>query len=288
MRKISLTASVFIFLLVGLSCFAFAKEATPPAKSKEFERKLSEQYQNEKKNYLEAVENYKTVRQEFLEAKEKLRNLKTLKNEELAVEKAKKHLLKSLEIIIRHLEILKGRIQNIPDIDPTLVASLTSEIDGFISEMSAKKATVESATTLEELRPIFAELKDYWRQVQGRGKRITGYILAARFNHFMNKLETLSQKLIDLMAELSAKGVDTSEVETHLAKFDENLVKAEEKYNLAIEKFNSITTLEEANSFFVEGHNLLKEAHTYLKQAHAALREATRIIRELSVLGEGD
>lgn len=288
MRKISLTASVFIFLLVGFSYFAFAKEATPPAKLKELERKLSERYQNEKKNYLEAVENYKTVHQEFLEAKEKLRNLKTLKNEEQVVEKAKKHLLKSLEIIVRHLEILNERIKNIPDIDPVLAASLTSEIDGFISEMSAKKATVESATTLEELKPIFAELKDYWRQVQGREKRITGHILAARFNHFVNKLETLSQKLIDLMAELSAKGVDTSEVETSLAKFDENLLKAEEKYNQAIEKFNSIATLEDANRLFVEGHNFLKEAHTYLKQAHVALREAARIIRELSASEEGD
>jgi tetratricopeptide (TPR) repeat protein len=269
MRK-SLAPFLSAFLLLSAASVVWAQAASDLG-----------DYQHAKSKYLKTVDLYQKGRQDFLKAKEDATRLHNAQGQQNLLEAAKKHLKNSLNTIIRHLEVLRKRVENAPGIGEDTKTKLLAEIDADISFLQGKLATVDEISSIDEVRDLGKTVRDYWLKTRGRSKAIVGHILAARFSHFIERLKNVSERLHTEVEKLQAQGVDTSQIEALLADFDKNLALAEEKYTAAVSVFDSISNPADANELFSEGHNLLKEARGYLQQAHHDLREA---VAELKVL----
>lgn len=232
-------------------------------------RKLREEYNT-------SVESYKTNKQSLLEVREtyiKSRNSENLKKFGKA---SGEHILKTIEVISKHLELLKTRVTG-SKIGEEAKAKLIADIDEDLEWLADQKTLVEaSEDDTTTLKTLLENIKSHWETIRIHHKQIVGQLLVANFEKFATHLEQLSERLREFVVE---QGNDSETATNLIAQADGEIVNALTKYEEAKSKFDQINSLDNVQTMFTEGHTLLKEAKEYLKTAHRFLRQAVQIVK---------
>lgn len=182
----------------------------------------------------------------------------------------------------RHLNNLKTRVQNHPNIDEESENKILARLDRDINWLHERLAELEAISSLDELRAKRDEIKEYWQKIIAEGKYITGHILVARAKHFANRLEEAISKINEKIEELKTAGKDTSAAEDLITQAEGHLATAKEKFTLALQTFEQIETIQGSAELFQTGHNYLKEARQEAISALRLVKQAVVEVRKLS------
>jgi len=229
---------------------------------------------NASKRLLNTAENaYENAKSSWLRAKETYKKANINLNLESALSKAKIFLERSIEVIIRHQEFLKKKVEAIQgEIEGVDKSELIKSIDEDIAWYNAKKAEISSISTRDELKTFSRELREHWSEQTIENRRIAGYLMVRVAQRIYNKVLAIGEKFHDKIESLAAEGYDVSELENKYNDYLSQMSLAKEKFLAALEKFK---TMDKNNwqSLFKDGKSLLKESGDYFKQARTILRE---------------
>lgn len=238
-------------------------------------------YQQARQTYLNEVEFYKGARQELLNARQKYDQYRSAQDKAVLEQKAKEFLKSAVLTIMRRLEVLRNKAENVRGISDSDRALVLVEIDKDMDWLKDRQGKIDSATPAQIKEQAKAAL-DHWKDIRIAAKRITGEILAARIDFVIGKAESLSIQVSAKITELKSSGKDTSKLETWLSDLNQKIALAKEKYELAKTKFQAISNLAAADRLFQEGHQFIKDADQYIRQARTQL---VQIIKEMKKIG---
>lgn len=125
-------------------------------------------------------------------------------------------LLHLIDIQIKHLNRTKERVGRMPNIESSLKTQLNTEIDKNIQKLNDEKTKVQNATTVEELKTLAKEIRDIFKSYREVIKQIVDAIHASRATAAVAKAEDRVTVIKANIAELKAKGKDTSSLEADL------------------------------------------------------------------------
>lgn len=183
------------------------------------------------------------------------------------------------------IDKLKAKLESSEDLTDEEETAINSRLETVTSELELAETKIE-ALSADSTRAEVKEAVEMFREAFGKTKHsIKGEVeglVHARIGGIVVKSNHLRERLDDVMQRLAAKGVDTSNVESLVAEFDEHLNLAAERYEEAQTRFKEAreSKNEETRKIAID---LVQESKEHLKEAHEALK---KIFRELKGHGE--
>ena len=276
-------------LLVGIFMFSMIPLTTAdPATSnrqitKAQGKQMIQAYNVIKNQYQNTKQEWETARNSYMAIKPTLTNNQASLDSTEHVNIVKNFLTKTLERMERHLEIIESwLIRSVTD--KVLYEDLIKEINGYKEQINEYKEDVSNANTIQELREISSEIKEFWKDVREKLKKHTAIILIEKVNDAIERTEALSERLHKKIDSLDQNNKQVSEMQDVLSEMDENIKLAKGKYNDALDIFNKNQNAASLTGDLQSIKELLDDAKEYLRDAHKNLVELVKLYREF--LGE--
>ncbi len=277
-RVKSTVAVVFaLILLCGVPLTVLASDSN----AIEQYRYATQQYQTYKDKYVAAKQLYIDARQKFQDARAKYQQAKNNETTRVLKEAAQAYMIKAIDYAISYLGIVKYNV-GLAESEGIVPFKASDNLQQYINELEQKKVEVQNAATARDLINVAKSVQTKWQNIRAEVKYYFGYILKNRIELFLNKAHELANRLDKEIQALKARGIQTTGLETGLAKFNNWLSQADTAFDKAkqayathggIDTYGHVTNLAEANKFLVEANSYLVDAHRYLKNAASELRE---------------
>ncbi len=242
------------------------------------------QYDEARQTYLSEIDAYKTARLNFANAKAKLQKFKTVENKAEYKVAAQEFLSKAVSTLIKYLEALMNKAENVRGITDEDRAVVLSDIEKDIARLTAEQSKLSGELTDEELKAEAIAISNYWTTIKTTFKKSVAEIWIGRVTFVIEKAEDFSGQVGDKIQELKANGYDTSKLEAWLADLDQNIAKAKEKVESAKAKRATISDVN-MDQIMKEINQFVKDANQYIIKSHANLVE---IIKEMKKLAKTD
>ncbi len=285
----SLVAAVFV-----LSLFAGIAAAVEP---KERYDNAKEQYQILKGKYDDAKKNYQEAKDKFNAAKQKFKSAKSNLSRDELKDRTREYLIKSIDYMVTHLEVLKNRIdpekEYIP-FDPIAI------IDKHITQLNEIKVKVEAADTGEELAGAARELDDLWIKMNLEARYYVGLVINHRIDEFIVKADNASVRMDTLIQKLKDQGKDVTTLEGYASSFDNLVSEAKTNHQTEVSLYGThsgiddngmVTNNQDAKAFLQQATASQKDTIQKLKSASEQFRdffkEAQKILKARIVWGTG-
>ncbi len=282
MKKI-LTMMVLVLFLASSTPLI---EARPVQSFSGVRPQLVQEYNEVKDQYKNTKQDWEQARTEYMKTKQALSRTGELKptgqleqDQEQHVSRIKDFLLKTVERMERHIQILQ-KWTEIVVYNEELKEEILYQLEKDLNELKTYENKIKEASTVQELRAIGKELKEFWKDVRGHLKKYHGIILSAKIGRIIERSERLSESLHKRLSELDENHPHLEEMKYLLEDFDENVASAKESYEKAKDLYIQIRSIEDAKKLFEEIKTYLKEAHKYLKEAHKSLRHLVKIYKD--------
>jgi tetratricopeptide (TPR) repeat protein len=282
MKKILAIMVLVLFLGSSLPLI----EARPTQSLTGVRPELVQEYNQAKEKYQETKQDWERSRQEYMKTKQSLRRTGTLKptgqlegNEEVHIERIKDFLTKTLKRMESHIQILEKWTEIVIE-DENLKETILAQLEEDTNQLEIYQKQIEKASTIEELRTLGKEIKEFWKDVRIHLKRYHGIILSGKILNIIERSENASDKLHKKIDELDSNNKQVSEMQSLLVEYDDLIKQARERYEKAIGVYtqNAITSrnpLEEIKDYLKEANKLLREAHGKLRQIIKLYRDYT-------------
>jgi hypothetical protein len=236
---------------------------------------------NIKSNFIEARKDFIDSRKELMEARQARLNCEENCDEKIQEyrNKFKESMLFRVDIILKHLEKLKLRIEMSESLTEEEVNNLLDVINNKINEMEELKVRLQDAETKEEIIEISKEIRDNWKKFKYNSKIFAAKVVNANLGNIILRSKLIEAKLSRVLERMESDGKDISEVEILIDELHEYLANAEESYKLAHEKLDELRENDEKVSGVKD---YIKESRDYLKKAKETLKEIIAKIKELN------
>jgi len=246
--------------------------------------KAKQNYVTAKNRYLTAKQNYDGAKEKFSLAKNKLvacqggdDSEECKEASEKIKERAKEFLIKTADRILEYLEKLKAKVESNEDLTEEEAEEILADINDMIDEVEAAKETAETSEDKEELKEATKTIKNAWLKIKKRISIHTGRIMNARIGGIIVKIKHLEVKLERILDKMEEEGIDTSDIQGMVDKFNDKIDDAKESYENALDKFREAMNADDVDS----AYNLATEGHDYLKKANRNLQDAQKILRNI-------
>ena len=246
---------------------------------------MREKYKRMKENYQYLKEEYKEMKNEWREARETWKGSKD-KDEEERMEIAKTYISKGIDVAIKHLELIKDRIENDSTLTEEEKAKLIEKIDEYISWLEQKKQEIPSINTTTELIQTTKELRNEWKEVKKDAKGVVGKIAKGKIEYVLDKAESAGERAEKLIEKYKEKGYDTTKAEQYLDQFRNKLEEAKQKYEELKEKYEEVETAEDAKQLTLEINQYIKEISSDVKEGYKNIKELIKELKELETEGK--
>jgi len=173
--------------------------------------------------------------------------------------KRKEVLLKSVDLQIAWFERVKERVEKMPNINNDLKTRLVEEVNLAISDLVAKKTSIQGAAGKEAIKTLAKEIKELFKVKHEAVKNIVDAIHASRTSDTVTKAEDRAAVIKARLEEMKSDGKNVAELEALLVLAQEDILNAQ---NAA-------------------GQNKFKEANEALKDAYQKFREISQKAKEL-------
>ena len=266
-----------IMLLLGLFAPVLAYAATPPEQYKT----VQEQYQISQERVRDAQQSYQDSKEKFLDAKARLEDSRTsgtifdLKNA------TRNFLLHTIDYTILHLEVLEDSAIKAEDsgFAPFIA---TDNLKNYINQLEDLKDDVEAAETREEFQAVIDEIRNIWQHINLESRYFILGTANNRVDSFLERGESISDRIEAEIDRLADADVDTSELEQLLDEYNEALDEAKDSHEEVKELFGThngfdddgvLEDAEDARKFLGEANSLMRVTHQQLKDVTAVLRD---------------
>ncbi len=287
MKKFALILAVIF--AVGIIAPAFAENTSANGRIvtnkqvqalQEKYRNIQEQYLAAKQQYQAAKENYTSAKSDWESARKAFLEKRNDTNATAAmIEKGKTYLTNTVDNRIKHLELIKSKVENMSVLSDAEKSSIIAELNANIAAFEAFKPEIAAVTTKEGLKAVAEKIKEEWINSRRGVEWAVGRVLAEKESKLAELAEKVSFQAKTRLGKLKASGKDTSAYDAVLSEFDAGIASAKSDIDAAKEKFNAVgsaSTRDEKEALINEGKDLLKSAHEKIKEAHKLLKEAVK------------
>ncbi|MDA1334783.1 MAG: hypothetical protein O2794_02065 [bacterium] len=210
--------------------------------------------------------NLQEARTRFQEARERLGDNNNF-------ERQKQFLLRAIDSLIKHAELLKERVTNLPVIDDELEARIIAEIDRDIAKLTELQEKTNSATTIEELARIKEELASHRKNAYNT--KVRGLVLLAHIGVYEHRvittIEARADRIEQYLTDLSENGKDVTELKRLLSS-------AREKITTAKNILSDVKEIIQNNETDLD---FLKRIQSKLKEVKMLIKDVYQIFREI-------
>lgn len=229
--------------------------------------------------FKKSLDGLKQDREAFRTARDQAKTDKKVAAKANHLDKMKRVLTRLVEVTVKHTERTKDRLSNMKFLDETLKTQALTELDAVIAKYNGYKTKITAATTIEELKTLAQEIKDYRKNTEeGTVKKIVALNLISKTeNHILKKVEERITKVEGKIGELKAAGKDVTGLENHLAlaktAFQNIKTRIAEAKNTAL----TIKTQEDFKKF----HDLVKGINDAVKEVYKHIKEVYKLAHEM-------
>lgn len=239
--------------------------------------KIKEEYES-KKGELEGLKE----KSQICKAEEKLTSGTACQSKKLELKKGvQQHLVKTIELIENSYERMIEKIGESTGLSEEQKQTLLTQVSVLEATLTAQKEKLQAMSensTNQEYKDAIKELKKMWQETSQMQHRLMADLVNSRMDNIAEKHEEFQTTLESKIAQLSAKGVDTTELEALAEKFKQETDQlnadreaAKAAWVSAADKDN-LETAKEATEKVKED----------LKQTRDTLREFLEKFRELN------
>ncbi len=274
MKQIAAMAMVAMMLVM----------AVPAATAQTWRESLREKreaWTSLKENFQNTATALATARLEFISARDAYRADKTAANLTTLGEKLKAWAQLAYAVRLGHLKALRARAEATQGLPEDNKTALMSELDGYISTVTNYGENIVATDNRRVKVELLFELRDYFDNISVRVKQITAELIVAGFRVMVERAEALASRVDAKIQELKDNGVNTTELETWLANYNENIQLAYERLENADAKIDEITD----NLTYRE---LFKVAAAHVRAALAYTKDALRSLKDIILKMRGD
>ncbi len=280
----SLVAAFFILSLVsGIAAAENPKESYDNSKEK---------YQELKTKYDSAKQKYLDSKTKFIEAKDKFKTGRTNVNRDELTNKTRDYLLRSIDYIITHLEVLKTKINSEKEFIPFDAIAI---IDTHITQLNDIRANVEAAATQAELADAARQLDDTMIKMNLEARYYAGLIVNHKIDQYIVKADNASARMSTLIQKLEGQGKDVTNLKEYASSFDSILGEAKSTHQNEVTLYTThsgfdssgmVTSIEEARAFLQQAATSQKDTIAKLKSAGEQFREFFKEAKKVIPGGE--
>ena len=266
-----------IMLLLGLFAPALAYAATP----QEQYQTVQEQYQTSQVRVQEAQQSYQDSREKFFEARAHLEDSRTSATIFDMKNATRNFLLHTIDYTILRLEVLEARAIRTED-SGFAPFTISDNIEDYIDQLEGLKDDVEAAETSEDFQAVIREIRDIWQHADLESRYFILGTANYRVDSFLERGESISDRIEAEIDRLADADVDTSELEQLLDEYNEALDEAKDSHEEVKELFGThngfdddgvLEDAEDARKFLGEANSLMRVTHQQLKDVTAVLRD---------------
>jgi len=273
-----------IMLLLGL----FAPTLAYAETSQEQYKNVQEEYQTSQERVRDAQQSYQDSKEKFLDAKAHLEDSRTsgtifdLKNATM------NFLFHTIDYTIIRLEVLEDSAIRAEDSGfAPFIAS--DNIGDYINQLKDLEGDVEAAETREEFQAVISEIRDIWQHANLESRYFTFGTANNRVDSFLERGESISDRIEAEIERLAEAGVDTEKMEQLQYEYNDALQDAKDSHNKATQPFDEhngfddggvLEDAEDAGEFLDEAGGLMGETQPQLRDSHSVLREIFAELKE--------
>jgi len=273
-----------IMLLLGL----FAPTLAYAETSQEQYKNVQEEYQTSQERVRDAQQSYQDSMEKFLDARAHLEDSRTsgtifdLKNA------TRNFLFRTIDYTIIRLEVLEDSAIRAEDSGfAPFIAS--DNIGDYINQLKDLEGDVEAAETREEFQAVISEIRDIWQHANLESRYFTFGTANNRVDSFLERGESISDRIEAEIERLADAGVDTEKMEQLQYEYNDALQDAKNSHNKATQPFDEhngfdddgvLENAEDASEFLDEAGGLMGETQQQLRDGHSVLREIFAELKE--------
>ena len=237
------------------------KDRNKISEYKQERKQLKEELQFHKKEYQEA-------KGDFIKIRNRIRAEKLDPNSEEALNATRIYLNSSINYMIAHLSNVKSNIEysNGNGTEEKIAA-----IDEKIKLLEVEQADVANASSQEEFVVVVRSVRGVWNNAEKTSLAGAGQTVSEKIGKFLEKSETLSEKLGTKIESLKETDIDKADLGTKLTSYKLYIKSAQEK--------------KEAADSIYGGENITREnmetANNYLRQSLSDISKANNILRQI-------
>jgi hypothetical protein len=272
-------------LLVGIFMISMIPLTTagPTTSNRQISKAQNEQlvqaYNVIKNKYQNTKTEWNNARNSYMAIKPTLTNNVNSLDSAEHVSIVKNFLTKTLERMENHIEILESWLNRVIT-DKEEYLELTGELDGYKEQITEYKEEVENANTIQELREISSEIKEFWKDVREKLNKHVGIVLIEKVNEVIKRTEASTEKLQEKIDSLDQNNKQVSEMQDLLNGIDEDIKLAKEKYNDALDIYTQEQSATSLKETLKEIKELLSEAKKHLRDAHKGILDVVKLYRQ--------
>jgi len=236
----------------------------------------------------DAQQSYQDSREKFLDARARLEDSRTsatifdLKNS------TRNFLFHTIDYTILRLEVMEARAIRTEEGDfaPFMISD---NIEDYIYQLEDLEDDVEAAGTSEEFQAVIREIRDIWQHANLESRYFILGTANNRVDSFLERGESISDRIEAEIERLADAGVDTTELERLQDKYNEALEEAKDSHDQATQLFDEhngfdndgvLEDTEDAREFLDEAGSLVRETQQQLKDGYSVLREIFAELKE--------
>lgn len=245
---------------------------------KEERKKIKEELQLERKEYQES-------KKDFLKIRSQIRAEELNPNSNEALNATKLYLNSSINYMIAHLSNVKS---NMEYSNGNGTEKRIAVINEKIKLLEAEKLEVANASSQKELAATVRSVREVWDDAQKISLAGAGQTVSGKIGEFLEKSETLSEKLEEKIKSLNETGADISDLEIKLASYKAYLKSAQEKKKDAdliyYDKNVTRENMEKANNYLLQSLSDINKSNKLLIDIFEELKKyETEKINETEV-----
>lgn len=271
------TVAVSLAAMLLLSVFSGVVAAPAVSPMKEDYKALKDRYNEYKNRYDKATGTYQ-------DAVAKYQREKSKSNEDELRNRTREVLLRAIDAMIAHIEVLKIRAVE-AEANGTIPFKASENFAGYITELEAKKTDVQNAQTRADFVTAIKSIKEIWTKVNLEVKYAAGYVITTKIGDTLTKADNLAARLEEEIAKQKAAGRDVSRLEEKLNEFKEWIAEARTSYDSAKSAYASptgfdsngkVTDVTQAVAFLKDINGYLRDALKDIKKAFSTLKDLYR------------
>ncbi len=192
------------------------------------------------------------------------------------------HLEKTIELIDNSLARLTQHVNSSTVLSEEDKQSALASINKLEEQVTAEKEKVLAMgddVSKEDLKAAVKELKQLWQDVSKLQKRIVAMLTSSKLENLVQKHQDIADSMQKRIDDAKAKGLDTAELESILAKFKTAVAKLEEDQKTARNFWQQTEDVSKEN--MEKWHDALEVVKDDLKETKNLLHDFMENYREL-------
>ncbi|MCL7412343.1 MAG: hypothetical protein M8353_01830 [ANME-2 cluster archaeon] len=236
----------------------------------------------------DARESFQESKDNFQNASDRLKDGRTRENILTLKQATKNHLNRTIDYAIQHLEILVIQAHKAEE-NGYSPFNASMNLEEYIIDLEDMKDDVASAETREDFQATITGLRNTWQHINMESRYFVMGTVNNRVDAFLERSESIAQRVQEEIDRLNEAGEDTSELERLLEEYNETRNEAKNSHertnalfddHAGFDNSSQLTNVREATQFLRDANEKTRETNRFLREANSKLREIFTLLKQ--------